>query len=220
MPNLLINAVINQAVTMRLPVVMLDETGEAPAVPVKPGRVGICSFAYTQTCGRVVGTFLANLGHRRVAYISPAHGSVWSRNRLAGINTAFESPERAAALPVFTTDSLFAPGRLDASMDARRIAATLESAVPAWTGTVEHDPALDMVVDVTNQYLVRRTIRNAIRPLLEEALRCRDITAWIASDDETALWNAWNFSNPARYGFPRTFPWSGSTTSPKPPSAG
>ena len=48
-------------------------------------RMWFHDMAYGREAGIVLGAHLRTLGHTRIAWIGPFHGSVWSRNRLAGL---------------------------------------------------------------------------------------------------------------------------------------
>lgn len=48
-------------------------------------RMWFHDMAYGRDAGLELATHLRSLGHRRIAWIGPFHGSVWSRNRLAGL---------------------------------------------------------------------------------------------------------------------------------------
>ncbi len=48
-------------------------------------RMWFHDMAYGREAGMVLAAHLRTLRHRRIAWIAPFHGSVWSRNRLAGL---------------------------------------------------------------------------------------------------------------------------------------
>jgi hypothetical protein len=48
-------------------------------------RMWFHDMAYGREAGVVLAKHLQDLGHRHIAWIAPFHGSVWSRNRLAGL---------------------------------------------------------------------------------------------------------------------------------------
>jgi len=47
-------------------------------------------IGYAREAGMAMGKHLRELGHRRIAWISPFHGSRWSQNRMEGVIQGFE----------------------------------------------------------------------------------------------------------------------------------
>src|ERR1035437_7004411 len=45
-------------------------------------------LAQGREAGAIMARYVAGLGHRKISWISPFHGSSWSRNRLEGLKTA------------------------------------------------------------------------------------------------------------------------------------
>lgn len=129
--------------------------------------------------GTTMARYVGNLGHRKVAWISPFHGSPWSQNRLAGLRDALrEDVELVATVDSAWTsewdvqkDVMHAPdvlGRLD-----------LEG--------IDHGGAIDELTRPLVEAVTRDRCLEIFSPRLEEALRS-GATLWIAASDLVAQW--------------------------------
>ena len=56
---------------------------------IRRDRVAFFNLAFGETPGRVVGEHLKALGVQRVAFLSPFHGSEWSKGRLCGLERSW-----------------------------------------------------------------------------------------------------------------------------------
>jgi DNA-binding LacI/PurR family transcriptional regulator len=158
------------------PLAVLDENG---AIAAWPGwrripQAQLFCVAFSELAGAEVGRYLLDLGHRRVAYLSPMHSATWSRRRMAGLVRAFTSGAGQGAASAFTRD---APADVT---QARRLPPGLAKRLRV----VERIRGLQ---DQVGLVLQRELIRPALLPLVGQALRRRDITAWVAANDSVAL---------------------------------
>lgn len=48
------------------------------------------NLAHGREVGRIMGEYVSRLSHRKIAWISPFHGSIWSPNRLEGLKSALK----------------------------------------------------------------------------------------------------------------------------------
>lgn len=129
--------------------------------------------------GRTMAAYLSRLDHRRVAWISPFHGSPWSRNRLAGFRQALPdgidlveichdawTSEWDVQQHVMGAPDVLERLRLDdIGLEAER-----------------RDLAWPLVEAVT-----RDRCLETFAPRLEEALRS-GATLWVAASDLIARW--------------------------------
>jgi DNA-binding LacI/PurR family transcriptional regulator/DNA-binding transcriptional regulator YhcF (GntR family) len=83
-------SVLNRCATFKKPIVLLDELGEfqLPIQLSKNPRIQVFAIE-TRGSGSRMARFLMELGHRGCVYLSPFHGTAWSRERYAGIVEQF-----------------------------------------------------------------------------------------------------------------------------------
>lgn len=175
-----------------LPVAMLDESGDVGWPPglSRHTRTRLFSISSSDLSGLMVGRFLLGHGHRRVAYICPAHGATWSHNRLAGLHRVFAEAGYPDAVRECTTD------RVQPQEGVGGFTASVEEAVnrmrvPKELGLGEHGPLLSRVLSRLSMRIGEEVGREALNahvvPMLQELLREKDITAWVASNDNVGI---------------------------------
>ncbi|MBD3242913.1 MAG: GntR family transcriptional regulator, partial [Chitinivibrionales bacterium] len=87
-----VTTVLNRLYRTGRPIAILEEIGPLPRLPlprIESGQVRLFTVATSTTAAREIARTLLRLGHRRIAYISAANRSVWSRNRLRGLREIF-----------------------------------------------------------------------------------------------------------------------------------
>ncbi len=175
-----------------VPVVFIDETGERLDAVSRHlgGRLTVVSMSHSPAAGAAVGHRLRALGHRRVAYLSAYHESAWSRNRLAGLASAYAKAGADCSVTAFTRGDVMDAAHIRPLRDAiagieRRLSADCLEA-----GTAE-DRAMAAVLADENTALgdrvLREFARRAFTPLARDAARHPDITAWVCANDTDAL---------------------------------
>lgn len=135
-------------------------------------------LANGRSAGRTMADFINNSGHRKIAWISPFHGSTWSRNRLDGLKSRID-PD----VEVFeaTHDWI-------SEWDVKvRIAWTPELTrrfdLEGVDASVDPDSLRRPLVDT----LTRMRCVDVLQPRLDQALRSK-ATLWIAASDLVAEW--------------------------------
>lgn len=172
------------------PVAALDPTGSLyhASDPVPLGRnTRLFSLATGSRVGSAVGRHLAALGHRHVAYISPEHRLVWSRERLMGLREALASA--GGTVSAFTRSGR---RRLASGVERESWSTALGKRIERAEGLVESaDPELGGAFNQHRQLLretVNRQLTHAVLDeLFDRALSDVSITAWVAANDATAL---------------------------------
>jgi DNA-binding LacI/PurR family transcriptional regulator/DNA-binding transcriptional regulator YhcF (GntR family) len=139
--------------------------------------------------GEHVGRYLIELGHRHIAYISAYHKAQWSKNRLAGLRKAFEScgkdsacahtvDDRATAIEYYR-DSEKRSQFADAASEIRKSLSGLSV------------QGKERIMDIMNNTLrderILSEVSARLTPLFKKALADSRTTAWVLSNDETAL---------------------------------
>lgn len=135
---------------------------------------------YGTASGRLLAAHLFDQGHARLAFLSPWHGSVWSRARLDGIRE--EANRRGCQVDAFCLDGI----------------SEWDHLAPAWQDPAMWDGfpssvvarAIEGSVEPVREHSIRmlawNRIRRAMEPLLEAA-RANEATAWVGANDECAL---------------------------------
>jgi DNA-binding LacI/PurR family transcriptional regulator len=168
-----------------LPCAVLDEGGER-SLPrsVGRGRIKLFSIAGSPGSGAAVGRHLCALGHRTVVYLSPLHETSWSQARLEGLTQVLAQAGgtvHAVVRSDLTHESLLQLG-VHAPAGAGR---------PEWLARVPRSALherLAMGVDVPAEETQRnRAFAAVLEPLMEQALRIPQATAWVCATDYFAL---------------------------------
>lgn len=97
---------LNELAAQGQAVAVLDDQGLARRRSAGARRARAFALAWPETCGRVVGRYLYELGHRQVAFISPIHKNTWAQNRYHGLCTAFSDAGVHSAVRLFARDDL------------------------------------------------------------------------------------------------------------------
>lgn len=166
---------------LRLPVcVWVEDPSFRGALPHAYPRLRFHDLGYGATAGKAVARHFLDLGHRRLAYLSPWHGSAWSRNRLRGLRE--EASRDGASVEACCLDGLsewdrLAPAWNDADFLADFPEATLERSVEGSAETLR---------TAAIRELGWNRIRRDFDALAEQA-RSSGATAWVGANDSAAL---------------------------------
>lgn len=172
------------------PIAVLDEI-DSPSLAgwARRNRL-IKSFRPTisEGSGEIMARYLLAMGHRHVAMISPFRDAIWSRNRLAGLAGALKRADPDAAAVEYAVAMPYE--QRNSVREARAFGILRRSLLrtPEWKAPL---PSLKGVLAQleTEIHLAARRERllEALEPHLEAALKRKDLTAWVAVDDDTAL---------------------------------
>ncbi len=174
------------------PLAVFDEGDDIDLPTLRRSRCAPRRFylAASLHAGRQTARHLIQLGHRRLAYISANHDSLYSRRRLAGARQECEAWGHSVRLRRYCCDEGSAEGpRPD--WDAMREEYLHCLVERGWLGDAGQREAYPEVKLRAARGLrsiqTAQRLRDRLYPLLEQALRSRDTTAWIAANDETAI---------------------------------
>jgi DNA-binding LacI/PurR family transcriptional regulator len=159
---------------------------ELPSTTRSPTRLFISGF--TPTCGLDVGRYLVQLGHRRVAFISPYHGGEWSQNRLAGLRQAFAQAGQSDAVREYTRGE-YRHNDEYLRAASRGMSPGRQTLLPPFPRPMPRLLAAD-IASLREQYLNLLRDREILRhfvPLFEQALAEPGVTAWVCVIDYIAL---------------------------------
>jgi DNA-binding LacI/PurR family transcriptional regulator len=152
-------------------------------------RVRVFTASARKEPGKEMGRFLLSKGHRHLAYLSPFHAEAWSVNRCAGVRRIVDLAGSGFTLREFTLnqsgkgDDFFRAGR------AMCNGAILERQYASWMRRT--DPPFfwdtgEMASTGLPLLLWSLGTRSALYSLLDKALECKEITAWVAANDIVA----------------------------------
>ncbi len=174
----------------RKPMAVIDEIG-SPSLPDLSRRNRLIrAFVPTISAasGEIMARHLLACGHRHVALISPFRDAVWSRNRFAGLTATLKRADPGAAVMEY---SLSMPYHQRHEVRENRAFRLLRRSLLGTAGWKSPLPSLQGVASQlereTHLAVRRERILEALTPRLESALMRKDLTAWVAVDDDTAL---------------------------------
>ena len=175
------------------PVGVLDEMG-SPHFPRLQGRYpNLAVFRHTisGSPARQMGAYLAGLGHRELAFISPFHGTIWSKNRFDSLHQCFRDLGPAFKVHPHILDieyQLPGEGHWAGEGPVEALSKSLEKTRSGWKrGFPPLSGILDKLRAPLNNLVWQEWVLEKMIPVFEHALRRREVTAWVAADDDTAL---------------------------------
>lgn len=140
------------------------------------------------TAGGDVAEALLAAGHREVVFLSPFHDERWSRQRLAGLEAHFERAGLSGRVRACTT--AYRASRHQTAQYEDRVHNAIRALFPAEKVRAETAVAERMLRLPFQQFraiMPRSEHYEALRPLLDQALRTTGATAWVAVSDTVAL---------------------------------
>ena len=186
----IIEGVVRRAVTMGLPVSILDDQSTPDFRVRLTGleRTAYFGMAQSSRCGEAVARYLTRLGHRRVAFISPFHRHAWSRTRLEGVQTAIGQVSGARVDAYVSQEASPLAGSMER---VRQVQRSVEIVLRREADEPEVLPGgvRSRIADVMAR-LEKLRETGGVRlygGLLESALAAGGTTAWIAVNDLTAV---------------------------------
>jgi DNA-binding transcriptional regulator YhcF (GntR family) len=185
------SAIIPSLTGFRRPVAVLDEMGSPSLAEMQQKYRTVQTFKHTisQEAGKQMGYYLANLGHRRIAYFSPWHKNIWSINRIRGLKEIFLSLGYEKAVQPFTMPNVY---QMPFEEKETRLVNSLISIIRKqgrnWDSSF---PPLPEVIKSMRPFIKTVSWHQytalKMQPLFEKALADSSITAWVCSADEAAL---------------------------------
>lgn len=136
--------------------------------------------AFGKEAGLVMGRHVSGLGHRKIAWISPFHGSSWSRNRLAGLRKGL------SAEPGIELFEAVGPwvSEWDVQKDVHLDPQVLGRID---LGGIDCHRELARIAYPLVEAVTRQRSLESFGPRLQEALDS-GATLWVAGSDLAALW--------------------------------
>ncbi|MBD3241741.1 MAG: GntR family transcriptional regulator [Chitinivibrionales bacterium] len=175
-----------------MPVALLDESGTfrgSELAPVVRGPFRFFTLGTSVHDGTIVGRYLAGLGHRRVAWISPQRGELWSLGRETGLKRALERPTTKQNAVCELGFALAPEEQRDWNRGGRvrRALASLETAFG--DSGFSADPSARRTLAFVRQLREEHIdlVGRRLEALFERALRDESITAWVCVADRIAV---------------------------------
>ncbi|MBD3242546.1 MAG: GntR family transcriptional regulator [Chitinivibrionales bacterium] len=186
-------AAVQQIVSFRRPIAMLDEDGDLSAPWPRLAKVPVRQFRLTDgyRAGSAIGNRLLALGHRSVAYLSPSHRAPWSRGRLRGLKEAYARAGLRRGVTAYTVNDRFSH-ELHLHRDFPALRTAMESLLQHGHRTIAADHelvggVLSAVGEQLEPLAERVAYKAKVAPLFERALRNTAHTAWVCANDTCAV---------------------------------
>ncbi|MBD3322703.1 MAG: hypothetical protein GF350_16495, partial [Chitinivibrionales bacterium] len=176
------------------PIAVLDIVGgwELPYF-LQKRHVRLFSAAVSPRCGKEAARYLIQAGHRKIAYISPFHNSLWSHNRLEGLQEIYKAAGDGHSVYPFTMDYEPKP-----NMIFRKEAyeacdyKPLMDAYDTWKTKVPdyfHRPMDDLIQwRFLRDIIPYAELQHRLEELFLRILDNNSITAWVCANDQIATW--------------------------------
>jgi len=176
------------------PIAVLDENETIRLQDCIGKNIRHFSMACSVRAGMDVADYIFKRGHRKVAYISPAHIPAWSRYRLNGLVERFNDYNLKNAIKTFTIDRPLITSSKSAYMSLMD-----QMMKPYATDTVRKEQSIfvSAMYALAEQNFIeyhRVSQRELLTPFFEQALQEKDIFIWVCANDFTAF-NAIDFLN-------------------------
>lgn len=164
-----------------IPVSVWDERPQGGGFDRSP-LLRYFSSSYSSEAGEIMARHLADKGHRHVAYLSPLHGSLWSRARLEGIRETAASREmrvtECVAIEVASHRGFEPPETItEKYLKVQALRRHLGNEISRGVDEIQERLAI---------LLRLRRMLDRLSPLFAQAQESR-ATAWICANDDVAL---------------------------------
>lgn len=175
------------------PVAVLDEMGSSHLAKLQSRYPNLAVFRHTisGTPARQMGAYLAGLGHKEIAFISPFHSTSWSLNRLNGLQDCFRSLGPGYRVHPYTLDlgyQLPDEEKGEKGGAVETLYQGIEKVKKSWKAEY---PGMDGILDKIRPHLRsvvwNEWVQEQLTTVLDLAYKRKETTAWVAADDDTAL---------------------------------
>ncbi|MBD3321112.1 MAG: hypothetical protein GF350_08475 [Chitinivibrionales bacterium] len=176
---------------LKKPVAVLVEGGAVvpPRFTGHTRYVHIFKARSSENAGRAVARCLLDLGHIRIAYISPYHRARWSRFRHEGLDEIYRAAGHEDAVPAFTIDKNAILDYHERAREHIDIAA-FKQLYTDWKKRMPRpfqfvlDPAVE---EMTGARAAMGEVHFQTMRLFDRALADTSITAWVTANDGVAV---------------------------------
>ncbi|MBD3319814.1 MAG: GntR family transcriptional regulator [Chitinivibrionales bacterium] len=180
--------ILSGCASLKKPFALLDFTGELELSKSVQSMslTHLFRMSTLEKPAHAIARYCIGLGHKKIAYISPIHESKWSRVRLAALRSVFSAAGYADGVAEFTRKSL------PTKTAEKKVLELQEKDLYPIQASEEWWKRLDYAYREQMYFPIRRmgwvTLKSAIIfenciPLFKNALRDKNITAWICAND-------------------------------------
>jgi DNA-binding transcriptional regulator YhcF (GntR family) len=173
------------------PVAVFDEVGKTtiPSLVSQNPLMRLFIMSIGVGPGRMVGSYLLNLNHRRIAFFQAFKNDLWSRNRLRGIRETFEQAGVRNGIKVFGTDKFLDWYHIHEPEAGKE---PFTSINPDFLRVQQKFNAQSRETDEAlfihaQPFLWSLKLEQFMEPFFERALQDSEITAWVGENDPAAL---------------------------------
>jgi DNA-binding LacI/PurR family transcriptional regulator/DNA-binding transcriptional regulator YhcF (GntR family) len=155
-------------------------------------RVKFFAGGDTELPGRIVGSYLTRLGHRRCAFFTCTFHREWAQARLRGLEKVVAKTGAGSSVSAFTVDNPGAHYSLPRTWQelARQIFAAASQAIPQ-PSAARQDRLTAVLERAASEGLgegyYHWVLERELEPLFMRALADANITAWVFGDDTEAI---------------------------------
>ncbi|MBD3322108.1 MAG: GntR family transcriptional regulator [Chitinivibrionales bacterium] len=178
-----------QLARVKKPVAIVDDLGMIDYYDLRAKSKFIKVFTITNTTGPAeqVARYLLELGHSRIAYITPLFKKkhIWSFKRLQGLRQVYASAGNPDNVVLIQSRGFYKTIALKKAKIDR-----LTKSYKQWKKTIPEEYSEDFdraFSDFIKTPPWQAEVRNALKPLFAQALNDRSITAWVCVNDQIAL---------------------------------
>lgn len=198
-----LDRLLSRLLPLRKPVAIVEDSRPLANELTRalPSRVHWFDLTLGALHGKRVGQYLAQLGHRRVAYFSLNHRAAWSRNRYRGLCHAFEEWGGKRCVVAHTTDRHESVSPAMLQLQRKRVAWLMARHVPGGQSLYEAYEKGTLSEDAETD-LFKEAVLAAGTPLFEAAIADKAVTAWVAGNDIVGV-GALEFLRTRRVKLPR-----------------
>lgn len=151
--------------------------------------ISFFDLSYSLQPGLDMGRFLLRSGHRKIAFISPFHGSTWSQQRLTGLKEAFVSAGIRDGVKEYTnsdfTDDWSFMNQVLERNDLEMIINT-KLLQDKFSQSLNSERLNEVIFEINSLFRDHR-IFQVSESLMNAAINDRTITAWVAANDLCAI---------------------------------
>jgi len=171
------------------PTALLDENGEMniPSDIAKKASIQRFGLGTGTKASEQIAQYLITCGHCSIAYISPLHQPLCSRNRLLGLQRMFDSAGLPANIHIFTLDEFRYYYQYESH--ARYVRNVIESLITSVENSND-SKSVSIMKKLQHQITMlsaTESFHEETQALFEEAIQKRTISAWVTDSDTTAL---------------------------------
>lgn len=182
-----VSSLLRQLARYQSPIAVLDEAAEVTWSAVGKVSQPVRLFRLTDgvAAARRIANRLMSLGHRSIAYLSPSHRAIWSRDRLTGLEQAFAEAGIRDGVTAYTVDDPFSHA-LHLSGDYPLLHEEVQHHLQSGQEHGGHplmQPVLAAMARQIDSVAEQVAYTAKVLPLVDRALTNPSHTVWVGAND-------------------------------------